>query len=124
MPNSLDEEETQCLLSSEDTLGTIYCEEVENTLGQKDDSKSLRPGRMSPTVPLQSSNKLFTTDSDLNKGGAFCGMKTPPNPTGLSTTSTNFTTNASPTLKEYVPTDCVMPTLGRYLLNIELVIIN
>ena len=115
MPNSLDEEETQCLLSSEDTLGTIYCEEVENTLGQKDDSKSLRQGRMSPTVPLQSSNKLFTADSDLNKGGAFSGMK--PNPTCLSTTSTNFTTNASPTLKEYVPTDCVMPTLGMYLLN-------
>ena len=126
MPNSLDEEETQCLLSSEDTLAITYGEEVENTLAQKDHSKGLEPTRISPTVaPQQSSNKLFTNDSDFAKGSTFCGIKTPSNPVGLSTVSTNFTANstASSCSNEYVPTDCVMPTLGRYLMDSKLVIV-
>ena len=115
MPNSLDEEETQCLLSSEDTITSTFCEDSEDTLEQQNsDSMSLESARMISTL---SSNNLYSSDSDFING-TFGGLKsTPsssmvPNVNTSSPANVSFITTSSTSSKEYVPSDYVIPTLG------------
>ena len=111
MPNSLDEEETQCLLASEDALTSNFFDEPDDILDkQNGDSRNRASAKMKSSA---SSNNLFPRDSSLGTR-TFDTSPSPSRLSSVSTASVFLPSNTGTCSKDNVTTDFVVPSLGKY----------
>ena len=117
MPNSVDEEETQCLLASEDTLASTFCDDTDDTPdAQHDNPRNCSSVKMTSSA---SSNNLLRRGSDF-PNGTFDTFPSPSNatvaPNNISTSpesATSLTLSSSSIPKEIATSDYVIPSLGK-----------
>ena len=116
MPNSVDEEETQCLLASEDTLASTFCDDTDDTPDAQNDNP-----RICSSVQITSSassNNLLPRSSDFQNGSfdtlqSASNAAVPPNNISTSPESVSLTLSSSSISKEITTSDYVIPTLGK-----------
>ena len=120
MPNSLDEEETQCLLASEDTLASTFCDDTDDIPdAQNDNPRNCSSVQMTSSA---SSNNLLPRGSDF-QNVSFETLQSPSNstspPNNISTSpeSASLTLSSSSSSKEITTSDYVIPSLGKNHIN-------
>ena len=119
MPNSVDEEETQCLLASEDqTASADDTEENRPNQSQHVVSKRDTASKMTSSA---SSNNLFSSESDVPRRTFMQRQSSPSkllagfNSSSASARSASLNgTNLIPNSNEILSSEYVIPTLGRY----------
>ena len=128
MPNSVDEEETQCLLASEDQTASVDDPE-ENRPNQSQHVVSKRDNASKMTSSA-SSNNLFSSDSDVLRRTFMQRQSSPSkllsgfNSSSASARSASLNgTNLIPNSNEILSSDYVIPTLGRYTAIFKLFLI-
>ena len=122
MPNSIDEEETQCLLASEDTLASTFCDDTDDIPGAQNDSPRNCSSVQMPSSA--SSNNLLRRGSDF-QNGSFDKLQSSSNaivtPNNVSTSpdSASLTLSSSSISKEITTSEYVIPTLGNNIFLIK-----
>ena len=123
MPNSLDEEETQCLLACEDNLTSTYCDDVDQDDIEAHTNHDTRKCTNSQTMnSSSSSNELHLLSNNLD------AHTTTPNITNSSIAAASSFIDANHTVvnsnassKDAATSEYVVPTLGNYQNSITLV---
>ena len=123
MPNSLDEEETQCLLACEDNLTSTFCDDADHedieAQVNNDARKSKNPGKMTSS---SSSNKIHLRSPDI-LSNSFDTLQASSNLTtntsiaasqnSSSTDTTQSIIYSNPPSKDVLTSEFVVPTLGK-----------
>ena len=121
MPNSLDEEETQCLLACEDSLTSTFCDDADHedvdAQINNDQRKCNDSGKMTSS---SSSNKLHLRSPDVLSSG-FDTLQassdltnTPVAAVSTSTDTTQTIIYSNPPSKDVLTSEYVVPTLGNH----------
>ena len=116
MPNSLDEEETQCLLACEDSLTSTYCDDAD-----QDDIKA----QASNNTRICNNSQKMNSSSSSSKldflSNNFEAQATASNITNSSITEVPSLADTAHTVihsnsasKDVVTSEYVVPTLGNY----------
>ena len=115
MPNSLDEEETQCLLACEDNLTSNFCDD-----GDQDDIEAQVENNSRKCTNSQkmnsssSSNKLDFLSNDFDVHPTTSNPNNTSIPKVISSTDTNQTLiHSNSSQKDVATSEYVVPTLGN-----------
>ena len=118
MPNSVDEEETQCLLASDDTLAATFCDDTDDIPDTQNDNP--RTGSSVKMTSSASSHNLFPRGSDF-PNSTFDANPSPsnttvaPNNISIPGECAALATSSSGGSKEIATSDCVIPSLGNII---------
>ena len=119
MPNSLDEEETQCLLACEDSLTSTYCDDAD-----QDDIKA----------QANNNTRICNNSQEMNSSSSSSKLDFLSNNFEAQTTASNITNpsiteapsladtthpaiHSNSTSKDVVTSEYVVPTLGNYYIS-------